>query len=60
MEEIADGLARRLAIADVKDLQVITLDEAVGMEVRRFWVIGKLLTSKEYNNEGFVSTMKRI
>lgn len=60
MEEIADGLARRLAIADAEDLQVITMEEASGEQVLRFWDVGQLITSKEYNKEAFVSTVKRI
>lgn len=56
-----DGLARRLAIENAEDSQVVILDDFEGVKVKRFWLIsGKLLTSKDYNKEAFVSTMKRI
>lgn len=60
MEDIASGMARRLAIDDDEDLKVVTLEDVGGSEVQRFWLVGKLLTTKEYHKEAFVSTMKKI
>ncbi|KAK9950636.1 hypothetical protein M0R45_006114 [Rubus argutus] len=60
MEDITDGLARRLAIEDAEDLQVVTLQDFEGVEVIRYWLVGSVLTTKDFNKEAFVATIKRI
>lgn len=60
MEEVVDGLLQKWSIEDAEDLTIVKIDDLDQLTLKRFWLVGRLLTSKPFCRDSLRSTMKRI
>lgn len=56
MDEVVDGMLQKWKINDANDLKVTLIDDIDQLATKRFWLVGRLLTSKPYNK----GSLKRL
>lgn len=56
MDEVVDGMLQKWKISDANDLKVTLIEDIDQLGIKRFWLVGRLLTSKPYNK----GSLKRL
>lgn len=60
MDAIVEDLVQKWKIEDSKDLEIVRLEDLDQLSMMRFWLVGRLLTSKPFSASSLLGTMKRI
>lgn len=60
MEEVIAHMSNGLAIVDEEDLNIVQIDDPKEIASGRFWLVGKLLTNKQYCFKALRGTLKRL
>ena len=60
MEAIVKDMVQKWKIEDAKDLAVLKIDKTGPLSVKCFWLVGKLLTEKQYNKGYLIHAMKKL
>lgn len=60
MDKVVDDLVRQWKIDDTEELAIVKIDDIEQLSLKRFWLVGKLLTSKPYCALSLINKMKNI
>lgn len=60
MEKVCDDLLQKWKIDEVEDQTAVKIASFDNFTLKRFWLVGRLLTEKQYNKFHFKQTMKRV
>lgn len=58
MEEVVGEFTRKLALADSGVVEVALSESTTGTQPDRSFLVGELLTSKQYRLESLISTLR--
>lgn len=60
MEQVVEDLALKWKIEDTEELATVKFGDIDQLTLKRFWLVGRLLTSKPYSSSSLMSKMKNI
>lgn len=60
MDQLVDEMVQKWKIEDSVDVTIVKLDDLDQLAWKRFWLVGRLLTSKSYNVNSLMKAMNRI
>lgn len=60
MESIVSEMVQKWKIGDAKDLAFNKIDKLEPFAVKKFWLMGRLLTCTRYNKVSLIQSMSRL
>lgn len=60
MEEVVDGLLKKCRLGEAVDLRVVKIGDIDQLTTKRFWLVGRLQTSKSYNMSSLKKMLLRL